>query len=227
MALDRNDASAREEQAWQQIRDSRLSAASVGGASCAASAVLTRTANAAASGWQSDWAFCNALWWADGKSLGACPGNDTRHGLAPGDYMYTVTCGVRSGLNNSSDPQPDWRFCSQCYGLFCRRERGFLLGQPPSQGPPTTTSLGIAVVLMRRRAGAGAETAVWSSGKGQQQLALANARPPLARAALGRHRRDLPDVLAQRLITLTPPARASRDERNRASDCRSYYSLSP
>jgi hypothetical protein len=89
----------------------------------AASAVLTGTANAAASGWQLDWAFCvfcNALWWAKNPSPSdACPGSGKtgEHGLASGDYVYEVEYGV-SGLNNSSDPQPDWRFCTNCCALF-------------------------------------------------------------------------------------------------------------
>jgi hypothetical protein len=103
----------------------------------AASAFLTGTAKAASSGWQPDWAFCifcNALWWADGSSLGACPGNDTGHGIATGDYNYTVNYG-RSGLNNSSDPQPDWRWCNQCYGLFWGGNGGSCWGNRHGAGP--------------------------------------------------------------------------------------------
>lgn len=86
----------------------------------AASAIFTGTAQA--SSLQSDWAFCiycSALWWHNTNSADThCPGSPTGyHQTGSGDYNYDVYNGI-SGLNGSSNPQPNWRFCNLCGCLF-------------------------------------------------------------------------------------------------------------
>lgn len=107
-----------------------------------ASTVFMGTANA--SGWQEDWAYCNlctVLWYAAAANDGACPANTGTagngglpgHSVNPGTYQYEVNWGL--GGNTYSDPQPNWRWCYRCQGLFWGGFGGVCWG---NQGPSTT-----------------------------------------------------------------------------------------
>ena len=87
----------------------------------AMSGVLTGTASASTPEPQPGWAWCEycaTMWWAAGQSRSRCatPGL-TEHGYRTGAYNYDLYNGI-GGLNNSSNPQPGWRWCSLCMGLF-------------------------------------------------------------------------------------------------------------
>lgn len=95
----------------------------------AASTVFTETAKAD-SGRQPTWLFCpycRSLWWGGGNSQGACPATGLTHGTGSGDYEYGVDYGI-AGLDNNTDPQPGFRFCNQCFGLFWKGRAGYCYG---------------------------------------------------------------------------------------------------
>jgi hypothetical protein len=93
----------------------------------AMSAVLAGTANASTQNPQPDWGYCKyctTMWWTPGVNDSACaypdaPDNDSgkqSHGIGSGSYNYLLPYGL-SGTNNSN-PQPNWRWCTACQGLF-------------------------------------------------------------------------------------------------------------
>jgi len=87
----------------------------------AMSVVLTGTANAAAPNPQPGWGYCiycRIMWWVKGQPNIGCPGNlGGNHAVAAGYYNYELYNNI-SGLNNKSNPQPGWRWCKNCHGLF-------------------------------------------------------------------------------------------------------------
>jgi hypothetical protein len=92
----------------------------------AMSGVLTGTAEAAEAATpnpQRGWGYCvycAVLWWVEGQSHSACPSRDATDGLhwvGAGYYNYELY-NNQAGLNNQSNPQPNWRWCKDCQGLF-------------------------------------------------------------------------------------------------------------
>jgi hypothetical protein len=89
----------------------------------ATSAVLTGTATAAAPNPQIGWGwcvYCSVMWWVKGQTHSACPSEyatDGLHWVGAGNHNYELNTN-RPGLNSQSNPQPGWRWCSNCQGLF-------------------------------------------------------------------------------------------------------------
>jgi hypothetical protein len=89
----------------------------------AMSAVLTRTAKAETP--QSGWGYCTlctSMWWTAGKSGSHCAydtvtQSNGQHASGSGGYDYGLYYNL-TGLVNTSNPQPKWRFCTACQGLF-------------------------------------------------------------------------------------------------------------
>jgi hypothetical protein len=97
----------------------------------AMSAVFTGTAKATASP-QYDWGYCEycaTMWWTLGQSSSACADTSNartqpyEHAVSSGSYNYGLYNG-KSGLVNSSNPQPNWHWCSNCQGLFWGGDTG-------------------------------------------------------------------------------------------------------
>jgi hypothetical protein len=99
----------------------------------AMSAVLTGTAKASTPSPQYDWGYCHyctTMWWTPGQSGSACASPeapDYRHGVGSGSYNYGLYNGI-PGLVNTSDPQPNWRWCTACQGLFWGGDSGLCAG---------------------------------------------------------------------------------------------------
>jgi len=101
----------------------------------AMSAVLTGTARAATPEPQPGWAWCEycaTMWWAAGQSNSWCAAPDhTQHGYRKGAYNYELYNGY-GGLNDNSNPQPNWRWCDYCMGLFWGQGSGVIRECPIS-----------------------------------------------------------------------------------------------
>jgi hypothetical protein len=86
----------------------------------AMSAVLTGTAKATDNP-QTGWGYCHycaTMFWVAGAATSACEGSpNLRHNAASGSYNYGLI-NSQPGLNNNSKPQPNWRWCAPCQGLF-------------------------------------------------------------------------------------------------------------
>lgn len=98
----------------------------------AMSAVLTGTAKASTPNPQYGWGFChycNVMWYTPGQSGSACayPHSGGRHAVASGSLNYGLHNSM-PGLVNTSDPQPNWSFCSSCQGLFWTGNLGVCAG---------------------------------------------------------------------------------------------------
>lgn len=104
----------------------------------ATSAILTRTAKASTPSPQYDWGwcqYCSTMWWTPGQSSSACEGPDAplrsdgfrSHVVGSGSYNYGLYNGMPD-LVNTSDPQPDWRWCDYCQGLFWGGSGGHCAG---------------------------------------------------------------------------------------------------
>lgn len=92
----------------------------------ATSAALAGTAHASTPNPQPDWGFCRyctTMWWTPGVNNSACAAPDAPaglvnqiHGVSAGSYNYLLPNGL--GGTNKSNPQPNWRWCTKCMGLF-------------------------------------------------------------------------------------------------------------
>ncbi len=94
----------------------------------AMSAICTGTAKASTPSPQYDWGwcqYCSTMWWTPGQSNSACEGpyaplrsdGFKSHVVGGGSYNYGLYNGIPN-LVNTSNPQPDWRWCDACQGLF-------------------------------------------------------------------------------------------------------------
>jgi hypothetical protein len=87
----------------------------------AMSAVLTGTARAATPEPQPGWAWCEycaTMFWAADESTSWCASpSHIQHSYRKGAYNYELYNSL-GGLNNNSNPQPYWRYCDYCQGLF-------------------------------------------------------------------------------------------------------------
>jgi hypothetical protein len=84
------------------------------------SAVFTGTAKATASP-QYDWGYCEycaTMFWTPGQASSACADSNLtfpyRHAVSSGSYNY----GLYNGMSSPTNPQPNWRWCGSCQGLF-------------------------------------------------------------------------------------------------------------
>jgi len=88
----------------------------------AMSAVFTGTAKATVSP-QYGWGYCEncaTMWWTAGRSSSVCANfnvTPNRHAVGSGSFNYGPYNGI-AGLVSSSNPQPNWRWCNACQGLF-------------------------------------------------------------------------------------------------------------
>jgi hypothetical protein len=90
----------------------------------AMSGILTGTAKAATTPKpQPGWSWCNycaTMWWFAGQNDSACASHYAPLGIhdTPGpSEVYNLYNNI-GGLNNKSNPQPGWRWCHDCQGLF-------------------------------------------------------------------------------------------------------------
>jgi hypothetical protein len=102
------------------------------------SAVFTGTAKATASP-QYDWGYCeycSTMFWTPGASDSACSDTNAtrRHAVSSGSYNYGLYNGM-GGLLNSSNPQPNWRWCTACQGLFWGGDTGICAAWGYSRRP--------------------------------------------------------------------------------------------
>lgn len=103
----------------------------------ATSVVFTGTAQAATANPQTGWGYCHycsVMFWVAGKANSVCPGNGT-HGEGSGSYNYALYNSY-TGLNNNSQPQPNWRWCHLCQGLFWGGDGGVCGGNNAAIGAP-------------------------------------------------------------------------------------------
>lgn len=109
------------------LRGAAVAAAGVATAG-AMSAALTGTAEANAVDPQYGWAFCSAcsaLWWTGGGGIVICQArNYGPHVAAPNTYIYGVNHDIQN-LVNTSNPQPDWRWCNYCSVLYWGGNQGY------------------------------------------------------------------------------------------------------
>ena len=132
----------------------------------AVSAVLTGTAKAASPqpGW--GWChYCGTMWWTPGKPHSACvargaplgPNGFQNHAVASGAYNYEIFNNV-GGLNNQSNPQPGWRWCNYCQGLFWGGNSGVCAGHGIDGGDPHVAGSGASYDLHFNISGLGSTT---------------------------------------------------------------------
>jgi hypothetical protein len=104
----------------------------------AASAFLTGTARATV-GWQFGWGYCiycSAMFFTQVSVFAPCPGspyNPGQHNTGSENYVYQMWHD-ESGLMNSSNPQPNWRFCDLCDCLFWAGNAGHCWGNQYGYG---------------------------------------------------------------------------------------------
>jgi hypothetical protein len=78
------------------------------------------------------------MWWTKGQSSSACAATNRpapyTHAVSSGSYNYGLYNGM-SGLVNSSNPQPNWRWCTNCQGLFWGGDTGVCASSGDSHQP--------------------------------------------------------------------------------------------
>jgi hypothetical protein len=87
----------------------------------AMSTVLTGTAQASTPEPQPDWGWCEycaTMWWTPNRGDSACAApNQGHHSVRSGAYNYEMYNNL-GGLNNNTNPQANWRWCTACQGMF-------------------------------------------------------------------------------------------------------------
>ena len=94
----------------------------------AMSAIFAGPAKAATPDPQPDWGYCKycaTMWWTPGQANSACAAYGSpigskgwgTHGVSSGSSNYAMY-NNQGGLTNKSNPQPNWRWCNYCQGLF-------------------------------------------------------------------------------------------------------------
>ena len=82
------------------------------------------------------------MFWTQTSVFGPCPGspnNPEQHNVRTGNYIYQLWHD-QGGLVNTSNPQPNWRFCHLCDTLFWGGNAGHCWGNSYGYDPRQVTA---------------------------------------------------------------------------------------